>query len=290
MERTITRKRSRVDAETKPTSAELFKMREPSDAAHEVEELVHVIRKGVRCDTERRGHATSRDLSPLEIVLDASEGFIPLWQKDTTLRWRFRESSFRALEDPEAAKAAVERLLGEALLAWGDAAPVRFAKRNDAWDFEVVMRQADECDRSGCVLASAFFPDAGRHKLVLYPQMFTQDKKEQLETLIHEIGHIFGLRHFFAQVSEGAWPSEIFGKHQKFSIMNYGTDSVLTAHDRADLKKLYQMAWKGELTHVNGTPIKFVKSFHSIGDQTDNVVAVGHVQTVVQSPKRKRKS
>lgn len=290
MERTITRKRSRVDAEATSTLPEPFKMRKPNDAAHEVEELVHVIRKGVRCDTERRGHATSRDLSPLEIVLDASEGFIPLWQRNTTLRWRFRESSFRALEDPEAAKTAVERLLGEALLAWGDAAPVKFAKRDDAWDFEVVMRQADECDRSGCVLASAFFPDAGRHKLVLYPQMFTQDKKEQLETLIHEIGHIFGLRHFFAQVSEGAWPSEIFGKHQKFSIMNYGVDSVLTEHDKADLKKLYRMAWAGELTHVNGTPIKFVKSFHTIGDQAENVVAVGHVQTVVQSPKRKRKS
>ena len=120
------------------------------------------------------------------------------------------------------------------------------------------MRQADDCDTSGCVLASAFFPDAGRHKLVLYPKMFTQDREEQLETLIHEIGHVFGLRHFFAQLSETAWRSEIFGKHKKFSIMNYGGDSKLSDDDRGDLKKLYQMAWAGELTQINGTPIKFM--------------------------------
>jgi hypothetical protein len=73
------------------------------------------------------------------------------------------------------------------------------------------MRTGDNCTPSGCVLASAFFPDSGRHQLVLYPKMFSQSKKEQIETLIHEIGHIFGLRHFFANVSETVWPSEIFG-------------------------------------------------------------------------------
>jgi len=126
-------------------------------------------------------------------------------------------------------------------LAWGDAAPIKFVKNEDAWDFKIVMREADECNISGCVLASAFFPDAGRHELVLYPKMFTQDREEQVETLIHEIGHMFGLRHFFAQVRETAWPAEVFGKHRKFSIMNYGEASELTTHDKSDLKKLYQL-------------------------------------------------
>jgi hypothetical protein len=175
--------------------------------------------------------------------LDASEGFIPLWAKGTTLRWRFRESSLQPFDNPEAAKAAIEQLLGKALLAWEDAAPVRFAKRDDAWDFEIVMQEADNCNISGCVLASAFFPDAGRHKLILYPKMFTQDEQEQLETLAHEIGHIFGLRHFFAQVSETTWPSQIFGVHKKFSIMNYGGDSKLSPDDKADLKSC--ISWRG---------------------------------------------
>jgi hypothetical protein len=130
------------------------------------------------------------------------------------------------------------------------------------------MKNTNDCDSSGCTLAMAFFPDAGRHKLVIYPKMFEQTKKEQIETLVHEIGHIFGLRHFFAQISETAWKSQIFGKHHKFSIMNYGKDSKLTARDKSDLKSLYKQAWAGKLQSINETPIKFVKPYHTISDDS----------------------
>ena len=235
---------------------------------------VHVFGNRVVCDTEPRGYETPRGRSPLEIVVDASEGFIPLWAKDTTLRWRFRERSMRFFTNPAAAKTAIRRLFGEALLAWGDAAPIKFAEKNDAWDFEIIMRRGDDCDASGCVLASAFFPDAGRHQVVLYPEMFNQSRQEQVETMVHEIGHIFGLRHFFANVSEKAFPSQIFGVHQAFSIMNYGNKSTLTADDKADLKRLYQFAWSGQLTQINGTPIKFVRPFHTLGASSASLVAV----------------
>ena len=148
-------------------------------------------------------------------------------------------------KSPAAAKTEIRKLLAEAILAWGDAAPVKFAERTDAWDFEIVMRASDDCDGSGCVLASAFFPDAGRHQLVLYPKMFSQDRQEQVETLIHEIGHVFGLRHFFADVSEGAWPSQIFGTHKPFTIMNYGSQSVLTADDKVGPEEALQAGVDG---------------------------------------------
>jgi Metallo-peptidase family M12B Reprolysin-like len=138
------------------------------------------------------------------------------------------------------------------------------------------------------VLASAFFPDPGRHRLSFYPKMFSQDRDEQVETLIHEIGHIFGLRHFFAQVSETAWPSEVFGRHHKFSIMNYGGDSRLTEHDKADLKRLYQLAWAGGLTQINGTPIKFVRPFHASGDPAVSIAPAVAVQTAVQVRRKRR--
>jgi hypothetical protein len=178
-------------------------------------------------------------------------------------------------------------LLGKAILAWGDAAPIKFAPNNDTWDFEIVMKPGDNCTISGCVLASAFFPDAGRHQLSLYPKMFDQSEKEQLDTLIHEVGHIFGLRHFFALIKETAWPAVAFGKHNKFSIMNYGDDSELTDHDRSDLKNLYQQAWTGQMTHINGTPIRFVKPFHTSGDRMQNMVAFAAVQTVAEAPRRR---
>ena len=271
---------------TKAPASDPFRL----NKTKEIAPGVHIIRKGVRCDTEERGHPTPKGRSPLAIVVDASEGFIPLWAKDTTLRWTFRKSSLLAFADPLAAAASIEKLLGEAILRWGDAAPIRFAKRDDAWDFEVVMKRNNDCDNSGCVLASAFFPDAGRQKLFLYPEMFTENKEEQIETLIHEIGHTFGLRHFFAQISEKDSPSQIFGKHSKFSIMNYGKDSKLTKADVNDLRKLYKLAWSGELAKINGTPIRFVRPFHSIGEPAkENVVAVGEIHTVVKEAARGRR-
>jgi hypothetical protein len=279
--RTKTQRKAAASTRTKP-----FQARKADEAARKAEPQIHVFGRGVICDTDTRGHAVPGNRSPFELVVDASEGFIPLWAKDMTLRWRFQEHSMSFFEDPAAAKTAIEELLGKALLAWGDAVPVKFAKREDAWDFEIVMREADRCNINGCVLASAFFPDPGRHELVIYPKMFTQSAKEQVDTLIHEIGHVFGLRHFFANVSETAWPSEVFGEHKPFTIMNYGNQSELTADEKADLKRLYQSAWSGELTQINGTPIQLVKPFHTIGGAPENLVAVGQIPTVLQPQTR----
>jgi hypothetical protein len=265
----------RPQASVQPSNAAQLRK---AETAAKADPDVHVFGNGFKCDTETRGHATPQGRTPLEIVVDASEGFIPLWARDTTLRWRFRESSMRYFKSPAAAKAEIRKLLGEALLAWGDAAPVKFAERKDASDFEIVMRRNDDCDANGCVLASAFFPDSGRHQLTLYPQMFAQSRQEQVETLVHEIGHVFGLRHFFANISETAWPSQIFGTHKPFSIMNYGSQSVLTADDTADLKRMYQSVWAGELTQINGTPIKLVQPFHTIGAAPESLVTVGPMQ------------
>jgi hypothetical protein len=225
------------------------------------DDLVHLISDGVVCGTEDRGHATPGGLSPLELVVDATEGFVPLWHAGSILRWRFQERSFRRASNPEASKAAAVEIMSKALLRWGPAAPVKFTRHTDRWDFEIVLRNAPDCSAAGCVLASAFFPDGGRHELTIYPTMFEQSPEEQIETLIHEFGHVFGLRHFFANISEAQWPSQIFGTHSPFSIMNYGPKSVLTDADLTDLTELYRSAWSGELTQINGTPIHFVRPF-----------------------------
>lgn len=193
--------------------------------------------------------------------MDATEGFIPLWHAGSILKWRFQERSFALAPDPARSKEVVRELVGGALLRWSSAAPVKFTYDADLWDFEIVLRNAPNCTPAGCVLASAFFPDAGRHELTVYPTMFNQDRDEQVETLIHEFGHVFGLRHFFANVRETAWPSQIFGTHSPFSIMNYGSMSTLTEADLSDLKELYRLAWSGQLTNVNGTPIRFVRPY-----------------------------
>ena len=219
---------------------------------------------GVVCVTEDVATPKNRNVHRNEIVVGIGN-LIPLWAPNVTLNWRFNPRSFAAFAEPNAAKARVRTLFGRALDLWGDARPVNFVEREQGWDFEIVVRNSPDCDSAGCVLASAFFPEAGRHKLTIYPTMFDQDEPEQIETLIHELGHVFGLRHFFAKVSETQTPSEIFGANVEFSIMNYGDKSTLTDADKSDLKKLYLMARSGELRAINGTQIKLFRPFSSIG-------------------------
>jgi len=254
-----------------PVQPDPFRLWKVDGAADKPNTDPHVYQKHV-CITDSRGYPTHRNRSPFDIRVDATDGFIPLWAEGVTLRWRFQERGIRQFfADPDAAKANIRSLFGEALAAWGDAAPVRFTQEDDAADFEIVMRTADDCDDSGCVLAATFFPDGGRHEFEMYPKMFTQSHSEQVDTFIHEIGHIFGLRHFFANISETRWPSRLFGKDNHFSIMNYGSMSELTDDDTADLKRLYEWAWNRRLTEIDGAPIRLVRPYSALREITDSL-------------------
>lgn len=246
------------------SAPEEFGLASKTVAKDRLKKTTHIYHGGARCDTEKRGFANPGNRSPLDLVLDATNGFIPLWDADVTLRWRFQEQSLAVFEDPEAVKTYVRGLFGEALLDWGKAVPVRFSEVSEPWDFEIAVSAQDNCNAAGCTLARAFFPDAGQHDLLVFPRMFQQSRAEQVETLAHELGHVFGLRHFFANVSETAFPSEMFGTHARFTIMNYGAESTLTENDRDDLLKLYQAVWAGCLTQVNGTPIRLFRPYSSL--------------------------
>lgn len=246
------------DGESQIADADLLNASSGEQLREASQPQVHLLRDGVICRTDPRARKRSRE----RIVVEATDGFIPLWEKGLLLRWEFNAASLVGFQNPAAIKTRIRGLLRSAIMAWGDALPVRFTENSDNSDFQIVVEQRDDCTPQGCVLAQAFFPDAGRHPLYVFPKMFAQSRKEQVETLAHEIGHVFGLRHFFAPEMEAAWPSEIFGEHKPFSIMNYGANSELTNQDRIDLKKLYEGAWNGQLQEINGTPIKLVRPFH----------------------------
>lgn len=192
-----------------------------------------------------------------------TRGLIPLWDKGVVLQYRFDE---RSLKRSKRTKQEILALFHKAISQWGDAVPVMFLENRALWDFEFVVREQEDCDNSGCVLASAFFPGGGQQQLTIYPTMFDdQSENDQVETLTHELGHVFGLRHWFAKLEDkksgGSWRSEVFGSEDPLTIMNYGEKCMLTDTDKKDLKLLYAMAWSGELTEINGTPIVLFKPF-----------------------------
>ncbi|WP_444890201.1 matrixin family metalloprotease [Microbulbifer sp. DLAB2-AA] len=242
-----------------------------------VEPIVHKYGENKICVTDKVGYPALENRSPLDLVLHSGEGYIPLWGKDVTLRWKFDEESLRYFKNPDEVKNYIRALLGEALLKWGDASPVKFNENPNVWDFKIRVEPVESCSVVGCTLARAFFPNSGRNELVLFPTMFEQSRKEQVDTMIHELGHIFGLRHFFADVKEKAWPSVIYGLHKPFSIMNYGEKSELTEADKNDLKTLYELAWSKQLTEIDGTQIRFVKPYHEAIEQASVFVEVSIV-------------
>jgi len=76
-------------------------------------------------------------------------------------------------------------------------------------------------------------------------------KKEREETLEHEIGHIWGLRHYFAPTDEADEKSVTFGVHRKETIMNYGENSHMTRQDKIDLERLYNAVWSGRVKEID---------------------------------------
>jgi len=246
---------------TRPKKNPAFKLK--TEAFMPTKERRHRYGTGdhITCVTDTKGYTQPEDRDLKEIRVDATNGHIPLWDKNVTLNWRFSRSFGDQFDDGDAAKAGMRDLLGRALEAWSDACPVKFREVRDGHDFEIAMHRRD-CDADGCVLASAFFPGEADRILYIYPTMFEQIEREQLATIVHELGHVFGLRHFFANLSEKQWKSQLFGKSKATSIMNYGSKSKLTALDIRDLKRLYAMVWSGELTEINGTPIKKYKARH----------------------------
>src|SRR5688572_27873174 len=132
-------------------SAEATKLLDPKEAAKRTAADLHVLGRGIVCKTDDRGYATPQNRDPSRIVLDVREGYIRLWARRTTLRWRFQEQSMQVFVDPEAAKEYIRGLMSDAVTAWGDSVPVQFNETPDLWDFEVAM-VPDDCDDNGCVL------------------------------------------------------------------------------------------------------------------------------------------
>src|SRR5262245_48115923 len=110
---------------------DLLALNDANDLRKSTDPLVHQLKEGIICTTDRRAEPSS----PLRIVVDATEGFIPLWDENLVLRWRFDRASLSVFRRPELIKARIRELLTAAIVAWGDAVPIRFVENPDNSDF-----------------------------------------------------------------------------------------------------------------------------------------------------------
>ncbi len=222
----------------------------------------------------KRAPNSPRDFARIRlgVLLGSGKAVIPLWGLNggakQLLTWEFDNESVKEyflnpqnsrelFSNENELKAYVRDLISDAMQLWGDSSPFILQEHEGLTDFKIHIKTFDDCTAEGCVLASAFFPSEikDEKRLDLYPILFKQTKEEQVETIIHELGHVMGLRHSFAQ-EEANWPNALFGHDNQLSIMNYGVLSKLTIIDKEDLKKLYQAVWNNTLKKIKNMPIK----------------------------------
>jgi len=79
-------------------AASPFALRDEKQAAERKAPHVHILRKGFRCVTDKAGKPVPNGRSNLELVVDASEGFIPLWAQGVILRWQFADGTLERSE------------------------------------------------------------------------------------------------------------------------------------------------------------------------------------------------
>ena len=196
------------------------------------------------------------------IWIPVEDKILPLWAPARTLYYRVDEE--KLMRYVAVGKSQVMDIFNKALAKWEDAPPIRFAENVSAPDFVITANPINDSPSNGrYVLAKAFYPTKGTDVLTLYPRMFKESESQQVATLAHEIGHIFGLGHPF---SENGVEKKPFGDtRKKLSIMNYDfAGGVVTPTDKADLKSLYNQVWSGALRSINGVPIAQVMPYHDI--------------------------
>lgn len=182
---------------------------------------------------------------------------IPRWAKGTILTYSVDPSSFPRRQHRSCAKTALNR----AAKQWNKlclGVTLQLVNGNMPAVFQLVYEPDiyNDNDGGGTALAEAFPPDAPveARRLVVYAKHFDPCYVDSMvNTFLHEIGHILGLRHEF----EEPQPSVLFGKADALSVMNYPGHPRELRLQRTDIKWMQEFyAFSGKF--LDGLPIKDV--------------------------------
>lgn len=190
-----------------------------------------------------------------ELYLGENAGTIELWKKQSVINWSVRVDSFPTFM--QARQAAV--MTYRAAQIWNDILEGRVA-------FKFVTRDIDACFQlryggvGDGVLARAFFPSSWRNSLnfvVVFDTQFDRRFVDQfVPTMLHELGHVLGLRHEHSQ-------SELVGRQGPYTEdLDFGLESILFGPNNP--KSV--MSYNGVPT-IQDSDAKYVrKAYDELGD------------------------
>ncbi len=210
------------------------------------------------CDDEFTKHPyscwTQEHDGVAEIYLGMDRGALHLWESGCVINWTARRDGW---PNKNTAEQAI-RATWNACETWNKVMEgrVTFKYVSNLSDAAFELR-FDKWGRDG-LLASAFFPNEYRRDLNflrVYRSSFDSRYTHLYRlynTMLHELGHILGLRHEFAHEKEKWAESILFGVKNEKSVMAYYPSQEIQETDVVFIRKAYDELKHGETVHAQG--------------------------------------
>lgn len=178
---------------------------------------------------------------------------VPRWKgselSPLELKWYIRAETFPNASLAKDASKAFEQAAGQ----WNNISfgvQVSQTATKEAANFNLVYsKNPDDKPR---LLARAFFPSQRNKDVIVFEYGLTLATKSNLKNVfLHELGHVFGLRHEFTLVKEGR-SAKLFMEPNLVSVIAYYRWPAIQETDKEGIREFYKLYNK---TDIDGSPI-----------------------------------
>lgn len=187
---------------------------------------------------------------------------IPRWNtspsQHTTLKWFLKADGFPSADVAMAAAEAINHAaeaMNQAAREWNNMAfGVIVSQTMDeaAANFNLIYKVNGPTEDMEGVYAEAFFPNQAHRDVIVYEFGMEESNRYKLKNVfLHELGHVFGLRHEFALEEEGDGAKQ-FMKPNKDSVMDYNDLPTIQETDKEGIRQFYKLA---DRTKIDGSPV-----------------------------------